>query len=219
MLVVVDTCWEAFVLSKHTRFPESVFENSLYCRLSISQSPIQCRGLPVDDVQKCDCWHHHFSLLFFLQSVSCEGFCQSPRYVRSLSNKPRCQGIEYWHFFVNYENKYLARTWLVSTLEAFLQWTAFYVTGTAGDSLSVHGGKPFTTRDQDNDNKPDKNCARWRHGAWWYNVCHRSNLNGIYRHQNPSPNGDGVNWYYWKGYTYSLKRTEMKIRPVDFSSS
>ena len=123
MLVVVDTCWEAFVLSKHTRLPESVFENSLYCSLSISQSPIQCRGLPVDDVQKCDCWHHHFSLLFFLESVSCEGFCQSPRYVRSLSNKPRCQGIEYWHFFVNYENKYLARTWLVSTLEAFRQWT------------------------------------------------------------------------------------------------
>ena len=39
--------------------PESVTENSLYCRLSKEQSPTQCCGLSVDDVQQCDCWHHH----------------------------------------------------------------------------------------------------------------------------------------------------------------
>jgi len=87
--------------------------------------------------------------------------------------------------------------------------------GTAGDSLSYHGGQPFTTRDQDNDNF-HRNCAGIRHGAWWYNACHVSNLNGIYRHANPSPVSDGVNWKNWKGKTYSLKWTEMKIGPMNF---
>jgi len=35
----------------------------LYCRLNTEQSPSQCCGLSVDDVQQCDCWHHHFSWL------------------------------------------------------------------------------------------------------------------------------------------------------------
>ena len=48
----------------------SVVENSLYCRLSIEQSLSQCCGLSVDDVQQCDCWHHHFSWLVCVQSVS-----------------------------------------------------------------------------------------------------------------------------------------------------
>jgi len=88
--------------------------------------------------------------------------------------------------------------------------------GTAGDSLVYHGGQPFTTRDQDNDKNPNRNCASFRHGAWWYKNCHISNLNGIYRHKNPSPKSDGVNWKHWKGNFYSLKRTEMKMRPVNF---
>jgi len=87
--------------------------------------------------------------------------------------------------------------------------------GTAGDSLSYHGGQPFTTRDQDNDNY-HSNCASLRHGAWWYNACLESNLNGIYRQANPSPESDGVNWKHWKGNTYSLKWTEMKIGPMNF---
>ena len=90
------------------------------------------------------------------------------------------------------------------------------VLGTAGDALSYHGGQPFTTRDQDNDNNDKKNCASLRHGAWWYDNCHRSNLNGSYRHRNSSPQNDGVNWKGWKEKTYSLKRTEMKIRPVNY---
>ncbi|XP_078364734.1 uncharacterized protein LOC144649152 [Oculina patagonica] len=88
--------------------------------------------------------------------------------------------------------------------------------GTAGDSLSYHRGQLFSTQDQDNDNHGVYQCARLHPGAWWYNSCHDSNLNGIYRHINPSPSSDGVNWYAWKGKEYSLKRTEMKIRPVDF---
>ncbi|KAL9974203.1 hypothetical protein ACROYT_G011216 [Oculina patagonica] len=94
--------------------------------------------------------------------------------------------------------------------------STYLQTGTAGDSLSYHRDQPFTTQDQDNDRFGSGNCAMRYQGAWWYNTCHLSNLNGLYRHGNPSPKGDGVMWLYWKGDEYSLERTEMKIRPVDF---
>ncbi|XP_071794513.1 ryncolin-1-like [Asterias amurensis] len=35
-----------------------------------------------------------------------------------------------------------------------------------GDSLRRHTGKPFTTKDRDNDNKDDLNCAQKNKGAW-----------------------------------------------------
>ena len=92
----------------------------------------------------------------------------------------------------------------------------FFFSGTAGDSLTHHRGYPFTTKDQDNDSK-SSNCAVNNKGAWWYTACHASNLNGLYHHGNySSVFGDGVIWGTWKGYKYSAKRAEMKIRPVKF---
>lgn len=48
--------------------------------------------------------------------------------------------------------------------------------------------------------------------------CHSAHLNGHYY-----PTGhysavtdDGVVWYPWRGWWYSLKTTIMKLRPVDF---
>jgi len=87
--------------------------------------------------------------------------------------------------------------------------------GTAGDSLSEHRGYPFTTKDQDNDSHGSINCAVEYKGAWWYNNCHASSLNGLYHHGKHSSLGDGVNWRHWKGFYYSAKRAEMKIRPVN----
>ena len=88
--------------------------------------------------------------------------------------------------------------------------------GTAGDSLGSesgrHSGHPFSTRDQDNDAYSGGSCALRYKGGWWYDRCHRSNLNGPYRHGQHSSYADGVNWYAWKGYHYSLKFTEMKLR-------
>ena len=81
-----------------------------------------------------------------------------------------------------------------------------------GDSLSGHRGHKFSTRDQDNDAWPNS-CAERFKGAWWYSSCHASNLNGLYLRGNHSSYADGVNWRYWTGFYYSLRFTEMKIRP------
>ena len=88
--------------------------------------------------------------------------------------------------------------------------------GTAGDSLSYHRGYPFSTKDQDNDGAGSRNCAVDCKGAWWYQSCHSSNLNGLYHHGKHSSFADGVNWHHWKGFKYSAKRAEMKIRPFKF---
>ncbi|XP_077981506.1 microfibril-associated glycoprotein 4-like [Glandiceps talaboti] len=88
--------------------------------------------------------------------------------------------------------------------------------GTAGDSLSYHSNSLFSTRDRDNDKSVvgDEHCAVRYSGAWWYNGCHNSNLNGLYLNGPHESNANGVNWGAFKGNRYSLKRTEMKIRPV-----
>jgi len=72
-----------------------------------------------------------------------------------------------------------------------------------------HLGQKFSTRDQDNDLNSDI-CAVTFKGAWWYKACRDSNLNGQY---NNTMYAAGVNWYHWLGFTYSLRFTEMKIRP------
>ena len=83
--------------------------------------------------------------------------------------------------------------------------------GTAQDSLTYHNNMAFTTKDRDNDRR-GSNCAVSYTGAWWYNSCHNSNLNGKYLGDTTSTTG--VNWYHWKNADVSLKFTEMKLRPL-----
>ena len=87
-------------------------------------------------------------------------------------------------------------------------------TGNAGDSLTRHNGRPFSTYDRDNDGYRSGSCARVHKGAWWYEECHSSNLNGLYHRGSHSSYADGVNWHTWKRYHYSLKFTEMKVRII-----
>ncbi|NXO04432.1 TENR protein, partial [Rhinopomastus cyanomelas] len=83
--------------------------------------------------------------------------------------------------------------------------------GTSGDSLSYHQGRPFSTKDRDND-VAVTNCAMSYKGAWWYKNCHRTNLNGKY---GESRHSQGINWYHWKGHEFSIPFVEMKMRPYN----
>ncbi|KAM4641046.1 tenascin-R [Discoglossus pictus] len=83
--------------------------------------------------------------------------------------------------------------------------------GTSGDSLTYHQGRPFSTKDRDND-VAVTNCALSYKGAWWYKNCHRTNLNGKY---GESRHSQGINWYHWKGHEFSVPFVEMKMRPYN----
>ncbi|XP_069460149.1 angiopoietin-related protein 6 [Ambystoma mexicanum] len=86
--------------------------------------------------------------------------------------------------------------------------------GNAGDSLSWHNDKQFSTLDKDRDAYTG-NCAHYQKGGWWYNMCAHSNLNGVWykgghyrsRYQ------DGVYWAEFRGGAYSLKKVAMMIKP------
>ena len=93
-----------------------------------------------------------------------------------------------------------------------------FIGGSAGNSMTLltsntHNGQQFTTWDRDNDHATGTaNCAQIFEGAWWYHSCHTSNLNGRYLSGPHTTYANGVNWGTWRGYYYSLKVTEMKVR-------
>ncbi|XP_034991586.1 microfibril-associated glycoprotein 4 [Zootoca vivipara] len=88
-----------------------------------------------------------------------------------------------------------------------------FIDGGAGDSLTYHNGQKFSTFDRDQDLFV-QNCAALSSGAWWFKSCHVSNLNGFYLGGAHLSYASGINWAQWKGFYYSLKRSEMKIRRV-----
>ncbi|XP_076838991.1 microfibril-associated glycoprotein 4-like [Brachyhypopomus gauderio] len=93
-----------------------------------------------------------------------------------------------------------------------------YIDGGAGDSLSYLMGKPFATYDQN----PYGSCADQMFGGfwyycWWYEGI--SNPNGLY-YWNKMPGSNtynGIMWSSWKGFYYSLKSIQMKIRRVSLA--
>ncbi|XP_034752155.1 angiopoietin-related protein 2-like isoform X1 [Etheostoma cragini] len=85
--------------------------------------------------------------------------------------------------------------------------------GNAGDSLTWHNSKQFTTLDKDHDVYTG-NCAHYQKGGWWYNACAHSNLNGVWYRGGHyrSRYQDGVYWAEFRGGAYSLKKVTMMIR-------
>ena len=92
--------------------------------------------------------------------------------------------------------------------------------GTAGDALitdkkwphHINNGMKFSTKDNDNDNHNSLNCAAHTKGGWWFNACFQSHLNAPFCHGGSVPKWKGIIWYDWKGDSYCLKFTEMKVR-------
>ena len=72
--------------------------------------------------------------------------------------------------------------------------------------MTYHNGIMFSTKDNDNDNHI-ASCATLEIGAWWYNNCSYSNLNGAYFGRAYQ----GIMWYRWKNSWESLKFSKMKI--------
>ncbi|XP_050515266.1 microfibril-associated glycoprotein 4-like isoform X3 [Diabrotica virgifera virgifera] len=74
--------------------------------------------------------------------------------------------------------------------------TASGFSGAAGDGLNWILGQKFSTKDLDQDAWKEGDCPAYSLGAWWYNNCYSSNLNGKYRHMAHADGIDrkGMNW-------------------------
>ena len=83
--------------------------------------------------------------------------------------------------------------------------------GDASDSLSYHNGMKFTTKDRDNDLNLN-NCAAKRVGAWWYNDCYRSHLNGLFYDENMQDVYSHMSWEDLTGRCGDITFSEMKIK-------
>ena len=87
-----------------------------------------------------------------------------------------------------------------------------YNGGLGGDSFAYHNGMKFTTKDNDNDKWGGGSCTKHK-GAWWYNHCHKSNLNGFNYNRKGSVNANGITYFDWRGHEHSLKSVRMSIGP------
>uniref|UniRef100_A0A6E8W1A3 Fibrinogen C-terminal domain-containing protein n=1 Tax=Anopheles coluzzii TaxID=1518534 RepID=A0A6E8W1A3_ANOCL len=79
--------------------------------------------------------------------------------------------------------------------------------GTTGDSLTHHKGHKFSTKDRDND-FGGGNCAEYWKGAWWYNKCFSSTLNGL---RKSKVHAGTMEWLSYKPSS-GLAYTRMMIR-------
>ncbi|XP_076827470.1 uncharacterized protein tnxba [Brachyhypopomus gauderio] len=87
--------------------------------------------------------------------------------------------------------------------------------GTAGDSMRYHNGRPFSTKDKD-PSPLGIHCAKAYMGGWWYKNCYKANLNGRYA---TFSENQGVVWIDWKGKDNSLPFAEMKVRPASLRTT
>ncbi|XP_055309712.1 kinesin-related protein 8 [Sitodiplosis mosellana] len=94
--------------------------------------------------------------------------------------------------------------------------------GNAGDSLNDpwygSNNSPFSTYNRDND-RSSLNCASMLKGGWWWKSCGRG-LNGLYLHDPQDLTArQGIVWFRWRGWDYTLKKATMMIRPKGLGSA
>ncbi|XP_013791534.1 techylectin-5B-like isoform X3 [Limulus polyphemus] len=107
---------------------------------------------------------------------------------------------------------------VLSDLRNYQMFLGSY-SGDAGDSLLYHNGSLFSTKDQDNDVHA-KSCSSYYNGGggWWFKSCANSNLNGVYyKDGKASKSRSGIIWNTFGGNDISLKKTDIKIRPIYFT--
>ncbi|XP_063411459.1 angiopoietin-related protein 1-like [Mytilus trossulus] len=111
------------------------------------------------------------------------------------------QGYIYWIH---------GQCWLVNRASHYRVTFTGYK-GNVGNGFELNNGMKFTTRDRDNDLHP-YHFGKGQQGAWWYNACAKSSLNGIYQPEGTT-GSKTIYWKTWRGTT--LKATAMKIRPFN----
>ena len=108
-----------------------------------------------------------------------------------------------WEMRVDYQN--------TDKIWSYLHYTNFSVgsanegypltvkgfTGIGGNYFATHHHMKFSTTDNDHDKHRYSNCASSSKSGWWYNACHRINLN------KQPPEINNVRMYF----------SEMKMRP------
>jgi len=72
----------------------------------------------------------------------------------------------------------------------------------------------FSTRDRDMDEEERRSCAKDCNGAWWYNKCYYSNLNGLYINKMSYDDSENNVWRTWPGGMMNMKSSSMMIRKV-----
>ncbi|XP_018609630.2 angiopoietin-related protein 3 [Scleropages formosus] len=89
------------------------------------------------------------------------------------------------------------------------------VSGDLPNAMANHTGMRFSTKDHDNDNDDDFNCAENYTGGWWFSACGDTNLNGKYMRVKPKGRAERRSGIYWRperGNAYSIKSTKLSIR-------
>ena len=111
-------------------------------------------------------------------------------------------------------------TFLVDSEEKKYLLRVHGYSGTSGDSLWYSNQEYFTTKDRDNDNNPNNNCANISEevpvtvGGWWYFNCYESCLtktfgeyDTVHKTYLPAPQ-----WYKLRDNYNHLKGAEMMLR-------
>lgn len=84
--------------------------------------------------------------------------------------------------------------------------------GDIGDSLAIHSGQQFSTKDKDNDNNGGPCASSWMSGWWYHLICAKAHLNGRYNLNKHSQDSRNNFWYGWKNNYNPIRFSEMKLR-------
>ncbi|MED6265160.1 hypothetical protein CHARACLAT_022642 [Characodon lateralis] len=94
--------------------------------------------------------------------------------------------------------------------------------GDLPDAMTNLTGSRFSTKDKNNDNSCNSDCARNCTGGWWLNACSETNLNGKYfslRAFGRSVRRKGIQWGPGTMPLYSLKTSKISLRVMPVTDS